>query len=306
VNTRILITGSSGLIGRALCSALGAAGRDIVEFDLRATTANQAKDVRVAADVTSAIEGCVGVVHLAAISRVVWGERDPAACSATNIDGTTNVLRAATRAEARPWFLFASSREVYGEPAALPVTEDAPLTPINIYGRTKIRGEALTSDARASGLRTAIVRLSNVYGCIHDHANRVVPAFAKQAATGAPLRVDGSAHTFDFTHIDDTVMGIQRVIDALERGRDDLPPIHLLTGTPTTLGELAHAAVELAGSASVIRQAPPRDYDVARFYGDPERAHQLLDWRAATTLRAGLARLIADFRRELATKAGAL
>ncbi|MCA9690986.1 MAG: NAD-dependent epimerase/dehydratase family protein, partial [Myxococcales bacterium] len=238
---------------------------------------------------------CDGIVHLAAVSRVVWGERDPANCRATNVGGTYNVIDAALSSPRRPWIVFASSREVYGEPAALPVREDAPLCPINLYGETKVAGERLVDDARAAGLNTSVVRLSNVYGSIDDHGDRVVPAFVRRAVEGKPLRIDGPDHTFDFTHVDDTVRGISAVIDGLVAGQR-LPPIHLLTGVPTTLGELAAVAVDLAASRSPLVHAPPRSYDVARFYGDPSRARALLGWQPRVQLREGIARFIAAVR----------
>lgn len=299
---RILITGSEGLVGRALGSALSAQGYAIAGLDLRA--AGQAHgDVRDADAVAAAMRGCTGVVHLAAVSRVIWGERDPALCQATNIDGTRNVLDAAASlalaASPRPWVLFASSREVYGQPASLPVAEDAPLAPMNLYGRTKLAGEELMLGARERGLVTAIARLSNVYGDTRDHADRVIPAFARAAALGQPLRVDGSEHTFDFTHLDDTIRGLLAMIRALDddgEGARDLPPIHLLPGVPTTLGELAALAVELAGTHAPIVEAPPRSFDVSRFFGDPRRARELLGWQARVPLRQGLSQLIRDFQ----------
>ena len=65
-------------------------------------------------------------------------------------------------------------------------------------------GEELIAEARNRGLRACVIRLSNVYGSTQDHADRVVPAFARAALLGQPLRIDGYDHTFDFTHISDT------------------------------------------------------------------------------------------------------
>ncbi|HEY8379403.1 MAG TPA: NAD-dependent epimerase/dehydratase family protein, partial [Nannocystis sp.] len=270
--SRILITGSHGLVGAAMKSLLTNAGHLVRCLDLRAPQGDGRGDVLDRRAVEAAVAACDGILHFAAVSRVIWGERDPALCRATNEGGTRNVLHAALASPRRPWIVFASSREVYGEPDALPVREDAPLRPVNVYGETKIVGERLIEEARGAGLATAIVRLSNVYGSVHDHADRVVPAFASRALAGEPLRIDGADHTFDFTHIDDTARGIAAVIDALEAGERRLPAIHLLTGVPTTLGELASAAVDLAASASPLVHAPPRSYDVARFYGEPSRA----------------------------------
>ena len=254
--------------------------------------------MRDARRVRQAVAGRHGIVHLAAVSRVVWGERDPETCREVNIGGLRNVVAAARSQKRQPWIVFASSREVYGQPDRLPVVEGAPLRPINVYGRTKAEGERLVMAARDDGLRTAVVRLSNVYGSTRDHADRVVPAFARNAVMGGALRVEGADHAFDFTHIDDAVRGIASLIRALTGGEAP-PPIHLLTGCPLTLGKVAALAVELAGTGAPIVQAPPRSFDVSRFCGDPSRARRLLGWIPCVTLSQGLARLIRDFRGEL-------
>lgn len=295
---RILITGSEGLVGTSLRGALEAIGVDVVGLDLRATGAERG-DVRSADTVRAALAGCTGVVHLAAVSRVIWAEQDPDECWRTNVGGLRNVIEAAVLEPRPPWILFASSREVYGQPEALPATEDTPLRPVNIYGRSKVEGERVLLAARDRGLRTAVVRLSNVYGTARDHADRVVPAFARAAALGSPLRVDGPDHTFDFTHIDDTCRGLVSLVELLASRPDAPPPIHLLTGHATTLGELAELAVRLGGGRSPIREAAPRSFDVSHFYGSPSRAAALLGWAPRVRLAEGLGQLIEAYRLEL-------
>ena len=291
---RILHTGSEGLVGGALRGLLEARGNEIVGLDLRAG-GNEYGDVRDPRRVRDAVAGCRGVVHLAAVSRVVWAERAPDDCRNINVGGLRRVLEAAFELPARPWVLFASSREVYGEPRRLPATEDTPLSPVNVYGRSKVEGERLVEEARAGGLLAATVRLSNVYGSALDHADRVVPAFARAAVEGSAIRVDGAKCTFDFTHIEDTVRGMVAAIDRLDAG-ETLPPIHLLTGAPTTLRELAAMAMALAGKRVPVVEAPPRPFDVSRFHGDPSRARQVLGWEPRVGLRDGFARLVRDLR----------
>jgi nucleoside-diphosphate-sugar epimerase len=283
-----LITGAAGLIGRALQRNLIGAGFLPVPFDLRLPAGAGHGDVLDQGALRRALSGCAGVIHLAAVSRVIHGERDPRRCWATNVEGTRNVLQAALEAPARPFVLIASSREIYGQPDILPATEGTPPAPVNVYGRSKLAAEELALAARADGLRTGVLRFSNVYGCPDDHPDRVVPAFASQALAGAPLRVDGAGHVFDFTHLGDTVSGVIAAAAALASGATDLPPMHLLTGTPTTLGEMARMAIALAGSDSPVVHAPPRCYDVSRFYGDPALARRVLGWRPQTPLRDGL------------------
>lgn len=295
MNQRILITGSSGLVGTSLTSALRAERADVTCLDIR-PHAETPGDVLDRKGVDEAVAGVDGIIHLAAVSRVVWGERDPELCWTTNVVGLHNVLNAAAQSAHRPWLIFASSREVYGQPEALPATEDSPLCPVNIYGRSKVEGERLVVEARGAGVRACTIRLSNVFGSVADHADRVVPAFARAAALGAELRVDGCDHTFDFSHLDDVTRGIVALVGLLAAGEKPPPPIHFVTGRPTTLGDLAHLAARLGASGSAIRSAAPRDFDVARFFGDPSRAKALLGWQPRIGLEDGLARLIRTFR----------
>lgn len=297
----ILITGGAGTIGTALGWALERRGFRVTALDLRASGEGRG-DVCDAAAVRRAMGDCSGVVHLAAVSRVAWGERDPRACQSTNVGGTRTVLSVAREVEHRPWVLFASSREVYGEPDAIPVTEDMQIRPVNAYGRSKAEAEALVGEAVGGGLQAAVVRLSNVYGGPHDHADRVVPSFVRAALRGAPLDVAGTHRAFDFTHIDDVVRGLCAVIDLLQVNPSP-PPVHLVTGAAVTLGELARAAVEMAGSGSVIQERPAPGFDVSRFVGDPRRARAVLGWEARISLRDGLERLIQKGRAEQGDRA---
>ncbi len=295
MDRRILITGACGLVGTALARALAADGTEVVRLDLRDQPQSRG-DVRDAARVQHCIAGVDGIIHLAAVSRVVWGERDPESCRATNVGGVRNVIAAALSSPRRPWLVFASSREVYGEPDTLPTTEDAPLRPINVYGRTKVEGERLVAHSQREGLRSAILRLSNVYGSPIDHRDRVIPGFARAAAIGSELRVDGVDHTFDFTHVDDVARGVVATTRLLMAHDRSPPPIHLVSGRATTLGELATLAARLGRPECTVRQAPPRTYDVARFVGDPARAKALLGWQATVSLEDGLARLVRAYQ----------
>ncbi len=288
---RVLVTGSRGLVGTALSSALEAGGYEVVRFDIRSEPGDGHGDTRISSSIREAVRGVDGVVHLAAVARVVWAERDPEQCEETNVVGTKNVIDAALAEGTRPWVIFASSREVYGQAGELPADEDAPLAPVNVYGRSKVAGERLVTAARDNGARTAIVRLSNVYGSLDDHVDRVIPAFVRAAIGGGTLRVEGVNNTFDFVHIDDVTRGLLALVEEMQTRSDAPPPIHLVTGVPTTLRELAHRVVAITGSRAAVRESTPRTFDVSRFYGDPSRARKLLGWSARISLDEGLRRL---------------
>jgi nucleoside-diphosphate-sugar epimerase len=283
---RLLVTGSEGLIGSAVCGALEKRGDAVVRFDPRGASGGDTRDAEAVAE---AIDGCDGVLHLGAVSRVVWGEDDPETTRAVNVGGTQNVLEAATHAGA--FVLFASSREVYGHRDATPTGEGAPLAPLNVYAHTKVDGEAMVERARQSGANASVVRYSGVYGGLDDHADRVVPAFARRALAGDVLRVDGRGHTFDFVWLDDAVRGTLAMLDRLADGAP-FAPIQLVSGHGTSLQALAELACRAAATDASWREAPPRSYDVSCFVGDPQRAAAELDWRATVSIEEGMARYV--------------
>lgn len=283
------MTGSAGFIGSALMTALERKGHEPRGLDSKLPPGARGSGSILDRDALRAFcQGCDGVIHLAAVSRVAHGERDPDRCEATNITGTACVLAAAASAESRPWVLFASSREVYGEPKELPVREDAPLAAINTYGRSKLRGEEMTLAARSDRLVTGILRFANVYGPGPDHPDRVVPAFARAAARGAEMHIEGAENTFDFTHITDVIRGILSAAELLARGERALPPVHLASGVGTTLLELARLAARASRADPRVVVAEARSYDVSRFVGDPARARELLGWDARISIEEGM------------------
>lgn len=295
MGNRILVTGSSGLVGSALVDSLEALGYEIEKLDLRAHGTARG-DVLDRDRVLRGTEGVDGIIHFAAVSRVIWGEQDPGKCWNTNVQGTRNILDAALSAPKKPWAVFVSSREVYGEPEKLPVSENDPLVPMNLYGYAKAEGERLLNKARESGLKACIIRLSNVFGSTNDHPDRVVPAFARGAACGAKLRVDGADHTFDFTVLDDVVRGFVTLTKLLFSAEKAPPPIHFVGGRALTLGQLAEMAISMGSPGTSFEVAPSRNFDVARFFGTYERARQLLGWEPRISVEEGLRGLIEAYK----------
>src|SRR3990167_3176400 len=206
---RILITGSKGLIGSALKRSLQLLNIEVVGIDSNEPVDHPDHGTILDQDTLfHRIRNCDGVIHLAAVSRVIFGEKFPKLCWETNVLGTQKVLEAAMYSKKKPWVLYASSREVYGEQKILPVNEKALLQPVNIYGESKVEAENQTLSFSKKGLITGIVRFSNVFGSVHDHPDRVIPAFCLAAVQRDEIRVDGKENLFDFTYIDDVVHGI--------------------------------------------------------------------------------------------------
>jgi UDP-glucose 4-epimerase len=293
----ILVTGSEGLIGTQLCSSLENAGKTVQHFDINCPKNH--KNYGNILDINclqAKLDNCIGIVHLAAVSRVVWGEKDPELCWQTNVIGTQNILRAAQDSPLKPWVIYASSREVYGQQQNLPIEIDAEYIPMNIYARSKVAAEKEVLQARKYQLRTAVVRYSSVYGSVYDHKDRVVPAFCRAAVLGNLLKIEGPDNMLDFTHVNDAVKGTITIINALEKGNDQLPPVHLTTGVPTTLDALAKLACRSAERELRLIESPSRSYDVAKFWGSTAKTTQILGWQAEIPIETGVYNLVQQFK----------
>jgi len=293
---KILITGASGLIGTAVSRCCLASSLEVRHLDVRGI-GHAYGDIRDPAAVPKAIHSCDGIIHLAAVSRVSWAERAPERCNSINIGGTRVVLDAALASPKRPWVILASSREVYGDVPAGLATEDTPLRPKNVYGRSKLAAEQALQDAMDRGLSGAIVRLANVYGSPDDHHDRVIPAFVRAALTGRPLRVDGPDRAFDFTHVDDVAATLHALPLRLLSGVSLAQTVHLTTGVGVTLRQLANRVVTATQSRSLITFQPHQAYDVSSFVGCPRQAGRVLGWAPKIDLDVGIARLADDLRR---------
>ncbi len=290
----ILVTGASGLIGSVLCDALADAGETVRAFDLRAWGAAKG-DVRDADALRDAVYGCRGVVHLAAVSRVLAAERAPEQCWNTNVGGLVNLLGALRSQSSPPWLVSASSREVYGNQARLPVAEDAMLQPINTYAHSKVVGERLVAQAAAGGLRAMTVRFSNVYGRSNDYPDRVVPAFVRAALQREPLQVHGGHQRFDFTQVDDVVRGVVQLVAKLDSNTTLPPALHFVGGRALSLEQLALLIRRLCDSESPILNTRASGLHVSQFVGCGRLARDWLGWSAQTSVEAGISALAQDF-----------
>jgi len=313
--SRILITGGAGFIGSNLARALVERDEEVILLDSVSNPVNiepirgdiefVQMDVRNKNEVNELFKGngITGVVHLAAVSRVIWGEENPNLCKETNINGTRNILLSMGAAGSNPWIIFGSSREVYGEPSQFPVRENYPTSPMNVYGKTKVEGERLVSEfSKKTNSPAMILRFSNVYGNESDIHDRVIPRFVIAGLKEECIEIHGGDQIIDFTHIDDTVNGIIRTIDHLIcNGHDNGNPIcdelHLLPGYPFTLQEAATTISEHLESDIEIIYTTPRNYDVTKFHGDPSKARDLIGFSAKIKPNEGIPMTIERFRK---------
>lgn len=165
---KILVTGANGFIGRALCPHLSALGHEVVPAVRRPCGLPGERLVVDEASYTAALQGCLGVVHLAARAHVMRESATDALAEfrRANVQDTLCVARQAAAAGVRR-FVFISSIKVNGEATqpGQPYTADDMPAPEDAYGHSKAEAEAeLRHLAAEAGMAWAIIRPVLVYG----------------------------------------------------------------------------------------------------------------------------------------------
>jgi len=278
---KALVTGGAGFIGAHLVRKLAAQGTEVLVLDnLKRAPKAKAEalaqlarvrmlegDIRRFDLLAPAVRGVDVVFHLAAQSNVMGAVVDPDYSITTNVLGTFNVLRAAAEAGV-PRIVFTSSREVYGDPHALPVAEDAPLLAKNPYGASKVAGEAYCRTFASGRLSIEVVRLANVYGA--GDSDRVIPLWLSAALAGQNLQVYGGEQVIDFLWVGTCV---DALLFAAEHG---LPgPVNIGSGIGTKILDLASRVLEVTRSSSQVVRTAPREIEVAKFVADTRRMRAL-------------------------------
>ncbi|WP_298404628.1 NAD(P)-dependent oxidoreductase [uncultured Chloroflexus sp.] len=305
---RILITGSSGMIGTNLGLRLLAEGYQVFGIDRRVNPwtdriptllqdlATPQRDFR--AGIGGApYPACDLVVHLAANAKVYELVSEPYR-ALENINITYNVLEYC-RAHDLP-IIFASSREVYGDIHRYLTEEtraDFSFTE-SPYSASKIAGEALIyAYSRCYGLRYIVFRFSNVYGRYDNdlaRMERVIPLFIHRISRSEPVTVFGGDKVLDFTYIDDCVDGIVRGITRLLRGEVGNRTINLAYGEGNTLIRAAELiGLALGRRPDIIVQPIKRVGEVGYYVADIRRARELLGYQPQVPLAEGIRRAVA-------------
>jgi UDP-glucose 4-epimerase len=281
---KILITGGSGFIGRAVVSELLDAKHDVTILDTKmpdfpgrvhyfACDILQNMD-----DIFSKVSPEV-VIHLAACTDPTAG---PDHLYKVNVKVTKNVVDACENFGVRR-IIFASTGMVYGKNSDLEVSEEAEVAPISLYAFTKAVGESLV---RASSLEHIIFRMFNVAGpgFTHNPARYLIPV-ALAATIEKPLRLFTAQNDVrDYVHVVDVAKAYVRAIETV--GLTET--INLGTGIPTPLGKvLAMISGERDYPVPTIvdRNAPGLNkQEGVNLTADSTKARTILGWRPEKNL----------------------
>ncbi|EIF28164.1 nucleoside-diphosphate-sugar epimerase [Burkholderia sp. Ch1-1] len=307
--SRVLVTGSNGFVGRALCRALRDSGNTVTGLVRREIQRECGVDAWVDPSVNFAgIDAgwpaplqvdCV--VHLAARVHVMLEDAtDPeAAFQATNVEGTLRVARAAWRHGVRRFVFVSSIKAMTEADSGRPVREDDSPAPQDPYGRSKRAAEeALIRLGGQTGLEIVIVRPPLVYGPdVRANFLSLMNAVWK----GMPLPLGALRARRSLIYVDNLA---DALVHCATDARAAQQCFHLADNDALTIAELARALGRHLGRPARLLPVPEswlrlaglltgRTAQVDRLVGslqlDTSRIRAVLGWQAPYSTEEGLA-----------------
>jgi UDP-glucose 4-epimerase len=304
----ILVTGGAGYVGSVSVEQLVDRGHTVVVLDTGARD-DRVADLRGAAVVAGtygdraavaklmAEHRIEAVLHCAARSLVGESMQQPALYFQDNVAGGIALLDGMRDAGVNR-LVISSTASVYGEPESSPVSEDAPLRPVNVYGETKRSLEAAAGwYARAYGLRVAALRYFNVAGAsvrngeVHDPETHLIPNAIKAVLGGPPLNVWGDDYPTpdgtpirDYLHVVDLADAHRIALEATAPGdprADAMLICNLGSGRGFSVREVIAAVERVVGKPVPRVEGPRRAGDPPVLVAAIDRARDVLGWTPA-------------------------
>ena len=242
------------------------------------------------------------IVHLAAMSSVSIARTQPGLTVRVNIQGTFNLLDAASRLASKPKVLFVSTCEVYGAVTEdeCPITEDHPTRPQSIYAASKASAEVLAQfHARAHGLPVVIVRAFNHTGPRQAPAF-VCSAFARQIAridageSEPVIRVGNLEARRDFLDARDVV---RAYVHALEKGSAGVT-YNICSGHAVSIRDVLDTLLSFSDKAIEVEVSKEllRPLDIPLLVGSHDRFTEATGWVPEIPLKQTLKDLLDHWR----------
>ena len=311
-NKQVLVTGGAGFIGSHLVENLLKAGAIVTAVDNFITGKQEnltGMNVQfIHADVIQPPASYLPaeftpdvVLHFASPASPPQYQAHPIETYQVNAWATHNLLEWLHQVNPAARFLFASTSEVYGDPAVHPQPESYwgnvnPNGPRSCYDEAKRLGETICGTfIQLYQQDVRIVRIFNTYGPrINPADGRIIPQFITEALQNKPFSIFGDGkQTRSYCYVQDLVEGI-----LLMASKDGLQGETVNLGNPDekTVLETAQIIKELTGSSSDLNfQQLPKD-DPTRRKPDISKAQQLLGWQPQVSLEEGLKKTIEYFK----------
>ncbi len=281
--SRILVTGGTGFIGRALATELRRRAHEVIP--LASSHGDIADPVSLEPFAASHVDH---VFHLAGRSFVPDSWSDAAGFLRTNIGGTVNVLDLCRRTGAGLTF---ASGYLYGVPERLPINEDAPVRPNNPYALSKHLSEQVCEFYVAHfGVKVSILRIFNVFGVGQD-PRFLIPKILTQLRQGGAVEVLDLKPRRDYVYLDDVIAALAATLSYPCRYN----VFNIGSGcSHSVLGVIKAAQIAMGRRGPVVSKDEERSCEIPDVIADIRRARQELGWTPQFDLSQGIRAIVAS------------
>ena len=316
---RVMVTGGMGFIGSNLAHQLAALGAHVLIVDsmipdyggnafnvsgLEDKVRINIADVRQRSTMNHLVQQVEVIFNLAGQVSHIDSMQDPDTDLDINCRAQLSLLEACRRHNPGVKVVFAGTRQVYGRPDSLPVSEQHLVRPTDVNGINKAAGENYhLVYNNVFGVRACSLRLTNVYGprqLMKHNRQGFIAWFIRQVVEDREIQLYGDGGQLrDFVFVDDAADAFLRA------GASDAcngQAYNVGGSEPISLRDLVELLIDIAGTGRFrLVEWPPekKAIDIGDFHADSSLIRRTLGWQPVTSLREGLTRTIEFYRAHL-------
>ena len=313
---RVMITGGLGFIGSNIARRLVELGADVLLMDslIPGSGANffnihgfadklrvNIADVRQESTMNHLVRDREVIFNLAGQVSHIDSMKDPYTDLEINCRSQLSILEACRKFNPAVKVVFAGTRQVYGKPDSLPVTEAHLVRPVDVNGINKAAGENYhLLYNNVFNVRACSLRLTNVYGprqLIRHNRQGFIGWFIRLALQGREIEIFGDGSQIrDFVYVEDAADAFLRA------GASDScngQVFNVGGSEPMAHKDLAALLIDVAGAGSVRHVPWPAEkkaIDIGSFYADSSRFRTAVGWEPRVPLRTGFAKTLEYYR----------
>lgn len=304
----ILITGGAGYIGSHTVKALKKKGYFTVVYDNLSSGHEYASkgDIFIKGDIfdSNLLADTIkkydidSIIHFAAYSLVGESMTNPKKYYTNNVQGTLNLLNTMLENNINK-IVFSSTAAVYGEPKNIPITEDCPKDPTNVYGKTKLMIENMLEDySKAYALKYIALRYFNACGADpqgdigedHNPETHLIPLVLQTCAgKRESIKIFGQDYPTkdgtcirDYIHVNDLASAHVLALEALQKGHKS-EVYNLGNGNGFSVAEIIDTAEKVAGIEIKKEFTGRRSGDPAILIASSDKIKKALGWNPEYT-----------------------
>ncbi len=270
---KILVTGYTGFIGSHLIDSFK---KNYEIFGLSRSKDKNPDIIQIKGDIRNITAKKMpkkldAIIHLAAMTDVLYCQKNPVECFDVNVNGTQNMLEIARKLGIK--FFYISTHHVYGQPKSLPVKENFQQNPESIYSSSKSAAELVCRTYSSSyDMDVSLLRIFSVYGP-NSPKHLVTNRLISQLFNGDKFEVGNLSPKRDFVYVTDVVNAIKKILQKSTGSNT----FNIGTGKSYSIKEICNILQKINNKKMTIHSLKTlsRKSDVSDIYADNSKIKKL-------------------------------